>query len=71
MVTVPGLGEVDGRTRLDALECVWCILLPIEVLAACGILAFPLQLRGSLATLECQSLRRRGQLRHQIHPQRA
>lgn len=28
MVTVPGLGEVDGRTPLDALECVCCILLP-------------------------------------------
>lgn len=71
MVTVPGLGEVDGRTPLDTLDCVCCILLPIEVLAACGILAFPLQLRGSLATLECQSLRRRGQLRHQIYLQRA
>lgn len=42
MVTVPGLGEVDGRTSLDALGVRLFILLPIEVLAACGILAFPL-----------------------------
>lgn len=30
-------------------ECVCCILLPIEALAACGILAFRLQLRVNCA----------------------